>query len=206
MNEFFKTDIFGHGTAAACIVVFGAIILLIFYTYVLRSLGMIFITYLQIHRRRRHLVIRMTNTIGALLCVILYLLVVLPMARKQWLSMRLSANYSNTEGFPADFYTDDNNNCPTKTESNTPAPVPASVKNLQQDRLDKAKLLEDLNSTDKQIRCNAIGLVTKHIYGEDNESLDLDRNILTALDRLTKSEDALERYLAEHALHCHVNQ
>lgn len=179
MDDFFKTDAFGYGFAAVFIAVFGAIVVFVIYLLLLRSLGAILITRLHIHRRRRNVIVGAINGIWCLLCIGLYLIVILPMVRVQLTKMNASTSVDKTRVR--------HDRCSSK---------------CHKDRSEKMQLLQNLTSTDRQVRYHALVMICKHSYGMNNELLELDKNIIAVLDQLTKSDDVMERYLAEQAWRC----
>lgn len=180
MSSFLATDVFGYGAIVACIAVFGAIVAFIVYILLLRSLGAVLITRLNIHRRRRHLVVRAINSIIALLCIGLYLGLMFPIIRVQLTNVIPKQNKVEV----------------VSVKCSKPDCVHSTNKN---DRFEKTQLIKDLTSTDLQTRCNALVKVCKYVYGVDAELLELDKNILISINQMTKSDDILERYLAEQA-------
>jgi glutamine synthetase type III len=65
--------------------------------------------------------------------------------------------------------------------------------------IDKVRLFDRLTSLDTAQRRSALREVHRHVYGENPEAVNLDRDILSALSRLRQSPDALERFLADRA-------
>ncbi len=180
MSSFFKTDIFSYGAIVACMAVFGAIVTFIVYILLLRSLGAVLITRLNIYRRRRHLVVRAINSTIALLCIGLYLYLMLSIIRVQLTNLIPKQNKVEV----------------VSVKSSKPDCVPSTNKS---DRFEKTQLFNDLTSTDLKTRCSALVKACKYVYGVDFELLELDKNILTLVKQMTRSDDILERYLAEQA-------
>ena len=145
MNTFFKTDVFGYGVVVVCIAVFGALAAFVVYILLLRSVGAVLITRLNIHRRRRHLVVRVVNSIIALICVGLYWILTLPMIKVQLANMSPSPNKTEVDSIKC-----------SKSDL-----VPQKCQN---DRLKKVQLLRDLSSADLSTRCDALVTACCFIY------------------------------------------
>jgi hypothetical protein len=181
MNTFFKMDIVSYGVVVVCIAVCGAVAAFVVYVFLLRSLSVVLMTRLNVHRRRRDSVVRVLNGIMALLCVGLYLAFMIPMVRVQL------ANMSPVQNKVVEVVSD---KC-SKSD--------CGYKKCQNDRPGKVHLLQDLSSTDLQIRYKALDTACRYMYGLDHELLELDKSVLTLIEQLTKSDDVLERYLANKA-------